>query len=125
MNTKTFAQQSRKSLMQGVAKKLIYWGFSPKGEVLEEPNTVSGGYTFRGEAYDDANVPHLWASLKRAVSKKGIEVVVEEAAYTWFNRMMAIRILAKNGYDLPQLDYAEGLNNTPIILQKADRKSVV
>ena len=119
MNTKTFAQQSRKSLMQGVAKKLIYWGFSPKGEVLEEPNTVSGGYTFRGEAYDDANVPHLWASLKRAVSKKGIEVVVEEAAYTWFNRMMAIRILAKNGYDLPQLDYAEGLNNTPIILQKA------
>lgn len=119
MNTKTFAQQARSLLMEGVAKKLIYWGFDTKGEVLEEPTAVSGGYTFRGDAYDDANVPNLWRSLKNAIAKKGIEVVVEEAAYTWFNRMMAMRILAKNGYDLPQLEYAEGLSNTPIILQKA------
>ena len=119
MNTKTFAQRARTNLMDGVAKKLLYWGFSPKGEVLEQPEKVSGGYTFRGDAYDDVNVPRLWSSLKAAVVKKGIEVVIEEAAYTWFNRMIAIRILAKNGYDLPQLDYAEGLNNTPIILQKA------
>src|SRR5690554_4354909 len=119
MNTKTFAQLSRTILMDGVAKKLLYWGFSPKGEVLEEPTAVSGGYTFRGDAYDDVNVPRLWTSLKNAIAKKGIEVVVEEAAYTWFNRMMAMRILAKNGYDLPQLEYAEGLKNTPIILQKA------
>src|SRR5690606_2030836 len=45
--------------------------------------------------------------------------VVEEAAYTWFNRLMAIRILSKNGYDLPQLEFVEGLNQTPIILQRA------
>lgn len=119
MTTKTFAQQSRKLLMDGVSRKLIYWGFSPNGEVLEQPDAVSGGYTFRGEAFDDDNVPALWQSLKKAVQKKGIEVVVEEAAYTWFNRLMAIRILAKNGYDLPQLDFADGLNNTPILLQKA------
>ncbi|MEP1855322.1 BREX-1 system adenine-specific DNA-methyltransferase PglX, partial [Nonlabens ulvanivorans] len=119
MNTKTFAQQARTLLMDGVSRKLIYWGFSPSGEVLEQPDVVSGGYTFRGDAYDDDNVPALWQSLKKAVQKKGIEVVVEEAAYTWFNRLMAIRILAKNGYDLPQLDFADGLNNTPIILQKA------
>lgn len=119
MNTKTFAQQARKTLMNGVAKKLLYWGFNAKGEVLEEPIAVSGGYTFRGDAFDDANVPDLWRSLKNAITKKGIEVVVEEAAYTWFNRMMAIRILTKNGYDLPQLEYAEGLSHTPIILQKA------
>lgn len=119
MNTKTFAQQSRTLLMDGVSRKLIYWGFSPNGEVLEQPDAVSGGYTFRGDAYDDDNVPALWQSLKKAVQKKGIEVVVEEAAYTWFNRLMAIRILAKNGYDLPQLDFADGLNNTPMLLQKA------
>ncbi|AWH75511.1 BREX-1 system adenine-specific DNA-methyltransferase PglX [Dokdonia sp. Dokd-P16] len=119
MNTKTFAQQARTLLMDGVSRKLIYWGFSPKGEILEQPDAVSGGYTFRGDAFDDDNVPELWQSLKKAVQKKGIEVVVEEAAYTWFNRLMAIRILAKNGYDLPQLDFADGLNNTPILLQKA------
>lgn len=119
MNTKTFAQQSRNLLMDGVAKKLLYWGFNTKGEVLETPNKISGGYSFRGEVFDDPSVPQLWEALKKAVQKKGIAVVVEEAAYTWFNRMMAIRIMAKNGYDQSQLDYAEGLEHTPLILQKA------
>lgn len=119
MNTKTFAQQSRTSLIDGVSKKLLYWGFDTTGEVLEQPESISGGYKFRGEVFDDPNVPKLWQSLKRAIRDKGIEVIVEEAAYTWFNRIMAIRILSKNNYDLPQLEYAEGLKNTPIILQKA------
>src|SRR5690554_2421055 len=113
MNTITFAQQSRNLLMDGVAKKLLYWGFNTKGEVLETPNSISGGYSFRGEVFDDTNVPKLWNSLKRAVDQKGIGVVVEEAAYTWFNCMMAIRIMAKNGYDQAQLEDAEGLEHTP------------
>ena len=119
MNTKTFAQQSRNLLMDGVAKKLLYWGFNTKGIVLESPQKVSGGYSFRGEVYDDPNLPQLWESLKKAVQNKGIDVVVEEAAYTWFNRMMALRIMVKNGYEQAQLENAEGLEHTPIILQKA------
>tara|TARA_B110000503_G_scaffold78214_1_gene120261 strand:- start:4959 stop:8636 length:3678 start_codon:yes stop_codon:yes gene_type:complete len=119
MNTKTFAQESRNLLMDGVAKKLLYWGFDTKGNVLEQPNKLSGGYTFRGEVFDDANVPQLWDSLKQAVQHKGIEVVVEEAAYTWFNRMMALRIMVKNGYEQPQLENVTGMEHTPIILQKA------
>src|SRR5690554_4512795 len=119
MNTKTFAQESRKILMDGVAKKLLYWGFSPKGEVLETPQKISGGYTFRGEVGDDPNVPKLWEALKTAVAQKGIEVVVEEAAYTWFNRLMALRIMAKNGYEPSLLQNAEGLEHTPLLLQRA------
>jgi hypothetical protein len=119
MNTKTFAQESRKILMQGVAKKLLYWGFNDKGEILEQPEKVSGGYSFRGEVFDDPSVPNLWHSLQVAIKNKGIEVVVEEAAYTWFNRIMALRILVKNGYEEPQLEDAKGLEHTPIILQKA------
>src|SRR5690554_1739437 len=119
MNTKTFAQESRKILMDGVAKKLLYWGFSPTGEVLESPQKISGGYTFRGEVGDDPNVPKLWEALKTAVAQKGIEVVVEEAAYTWFNRLMALRIMAKNGYEPSLLQNAEGLEHTPLLLQRA------
>jgi len=119
MNTKTFAQESRNLLMDGVAKKLLYWGFDTKGNVLEQPNKLSGGYTFRGEVFDDANVPQLWESLKQAVQHKGIEVVVEEAAYTWFNRMMALRIMVKNGYEQSQLENVTGMEHTPVILQKA------
>ena len=119
MNTKTFAQESRNLLMDGVAKKLLYWGFDTNGNVLEQPNKLSGGYTFRGDVFDDANVPELWDSLKHAVQQKGIEVVVEEAAYTWFNRMMALRIMVKNGYEQPQLENVTGMEHTPVILQKA------
>ena len=119
MITKTFAQESRNLLMDGVAKKLLYWGFDTNGTILEQPNKLSGGYAFRGEVYDDVNVPKLWESLKQAVKYKGINVVVEEAAYTWFNRMMALRIMVKNGYEQPQLENVTGMEHTPVILQKA------
>ncbi len=119
MNTKTFAQQARKILMQGVANKLRYWGFDTKGNVTDEPQLIDGGYIFRGEVYDDPGVVKLWQSLRAAVRRHGIDVVVEEAAYTWFNRMMAIQILSKNGYEPAQLSYAEGMAHTPVMLQRA------
>lgn len=120
MNLKTFSQTARRILIQGVAQKLLFWGFDKKDSVIEEPLEVEGGYILRGEAYDDPTVPKKWNSLKEAISKKGVETVVEEAAYTWFNRIMAIRILAKNGYDRPQLEY-EGDSGTPTILVRARR----
>jgi predicted transposase YbfD/YdcC len=119
MNTKTFAQQARRLLIDGVAKKLLYWGFDTKGNIIDTPQKVSGGYSFRGDVFDDPNVLRLWESLKHAVQHKTIEVVVEEAAYTWFNRIMALRIMSKNGYEPALLVNAEGLEHTPILLQKA------
>jgi hypothetical protein len=119
MNTKTFAQQSRALLMEGVANKLLYWGFKSDGTTSEEPNPVAGGYTFRGKVFDDESVPKLWKSLHQAINKKGIDVVKEEAAYTWFNRIMALQIMAKNDYLDAQLAYVPGMANTPQILQKA------
>jgi type II restriction/modification system DNA methylase subunit YeeA len=119
MNTKTFAQQSRALLMEGVANKLMYWGFNKDGSISEEPNPVAGGYVFRGKVFDDKTVPKLWRSLHQAIKTKGIDVVKEEAAYTWFNRMMALQIMAKNDYLDAQLVYVPGMANTPQILQKA------
>jgi len=119
MNTKTFAQQSRALLMQGVANKLMYWGFNVDGSISEEPNPVAGGFVFRGKVFDDETVPKLWRSLQQAIKTKGIDVVKEEAAYTWFNRMMALQIMAKNDYLDAQLVYVPGMANTPQILQKA------
>lgn len=119
MNTKSFAQQSRTNLMQDVESKLHYWGFSEEGAVTESPVKIEGGYTFRGDVFDDNTTPGLWQSMKMAIDKKGFDAVKEEAAYTWFNRMMAIQILAKNGYEQPQLAYAEGMQHTPMILQRA------
>jgi type II restriction/modification system DNA methylase subunit YeeA len=124
MNLKTFAQLSRRKLMDGVAKKILYWGFDTKGKVVEEPERLQGGYQFRGQLFDDANVVNLWHSLKNNIEKKGIEQVVEEAAYTWFNRLMATQILSKNGFEQDQLSFAEGFDGTPNILQRARQGSL-
>jgi hypothetical protein len=124
MNTaklKTFAQKARNMLMAGVERKVQYWGFDKKGAVVEEPMVVPGGYMFRGIPYDDATVPNKWKALRAAIARKGVKEVTEEAAYTWFNRLMAIRILAQNRYDLPQLEYAEGADLLPLLLQRARR----
>lgn len=120
MNLKTFSQTSRRILIKGVEKKLLFWGFDAKGNVVEEPMALEGGYMLRGEVYDDPTVPTKWMALRQAIAKKGMDTVIEEAAYTWFNRIMAIRILSKNQYDRPQLEY-EGDSQTPVILTRARR----
>ena len=119
MSLKNFAQESRVVLMSGVRRRLAYWGFDERGEASQEPEAVSGGYVMRGEVFDDPGVPQLWKALKRAIARKGMDVVVEEAAYTWFNRMVAMKVLAQNGYETAQLEYASEADQTPRILQRA------
>ena len=44
--------------------------------------------------------------------------VAEEAAHTWFNRLVAFRILEKNGYMFTTLGYAEETTQ-PAVLYRA------
>ena len=120
MNTKTFAQEGRRRLMAGVSRRLDYWGFDAQGNVVEAPTAVSGGFTLRGEVRDDVRALELWSALKLAMQKRGREVIIEEAAYTWFNRVLAMRILSRNGYDDPQLDLeANASSLEPLMLRRA------
>lgn len=125
MNTsalKRFAQQARNILISGVGKQLIYWGYDPDAKQFAiEPQQVFGGMLFGDRMIDDPTVYPKWLALKKAVAAKGINQVVEEAAYTWFNRLMAIRILAKNNYIVPQLEYTGAATRTPAIVQNAKR----
>ena len=57
-------------------------------------------------------------SLFNRVQQKGINEVYEEAAYTWFNRLCAIRILQKNNLCSPVLQYADAAR-TPVIVDQA------
>jgi len=125
MNTATlkrFAQQARNILISGVGKQLIYWGYNPDTKQFAiEAQQVFGGLLFGDRMIDDPTVYPKWLALKKAVATKGINQVVEEAAYTWFNRLMAIRILAKNNYIVPQLEYTGNISHTPAIVQHAKR----
>ena len=123
MNTnqiKSFAKSARINLCAAVEQKIRYWGFHENGESYDQPIAVSGGYTYRGEIYNDTYTVGYWQSLKARLSagKEAFQDTVEEAAYTWFNRLMAIKILEKNGFIPPVLRFREG-SFMPEILQQA------
>ena len=123
MNTnalKSFAKAARIQLVDAVGKQILYWGFTSKGEVENEPSATQGGYVHRGEVYNDATVLPKWQRLREKISanKEAFKDVAEEAAYTWFNRLVAIKVLEENGFIEPFLQFAEGAQS-PIALQQA------
>lgn len=98
MNTnllKKFATEARTNLMDGVRLKLRRLGFDERGHAVKTPELISGGTIWNGEEYPE-EFHAQWTALRDMLLKQGVREVVETAAYTWFNRMVAIRILAKN-----------------------------
>lgn len=122
MNTnsiKSFAKQARLMLLHGVTQRLTFWGFDEAGQNNQTLDPIQGGFIFRGVVYTDTTLPRKWNALKtRLKTKQAVLDVREEAAYTWFNRLMAIKILESNGYIEPTLAFAEGMR-TPVIVQNA------
>ncbi len=124
MNTtqlKKFACEARNILREGVQLKLDALGFKQDGSLAEEDRPVKGqGYIlFRGDAVADNGFYERWESLYNRISEKGFSDVCEEAAYTWFNRLMAIRIMARNGFIAPVLEYTSPTTRIPVILGQA------
>lgn len=122
MNTnkiKTFAKKARIILLKGVHQRLAYWGIDKKGHATEDVTPVAGGYMFRGDVFNDTTVYNKWQNLKLALARHTVDDIIEEAAYTWFNRLIAIKILSKNGYIDPVYEYVSDELKDPVILQKA------
>ena len=81
MNTsalKTFAQEARKKLRQQIGTRLDYWLGSDSAEHRQFAPQIK--------------------ELKDALEKEGRELLVERVAYTWFNRLAALRFMDANGY---------------------------
>jgi hypothetical protein len=120
-NIKSFAKQARLLLMEGVKQRLLYWGFDEQGNSTENLESTTGGYIFRAAVFSDESVPAKWQKLKsKLTDKQSVQDTIEETAYTWFNRLMAINILEKRGYVPATLAYVDGIN-TPYIVQNAKR----
>lgn len=115
---KRFATEARNILMQGVAHRFTALGFQPDGTPVEEPQLLDGGATFMGDTVTE-DFYHKWQSLAAAIRRHGLKDVVEEAAYTWFNRLMAIRIMTKNGLIPPVLQYESPGVYVPLIVSEA------
>jgi hypothetical protein len=123
---KRFATEARTNLLKGVTDRLKMLGFDEKGHVDDDarPELLQGGVLFRGQIKSGDGFFKKWTALELAIknhphgAKVGFRQVAEEAAYTWFNRFVAIRILQKNKLIEPQLAYAEG-GRIPLIVENA------
>lgn len=128
MNTsqiKTFAINSRQILKQGVINKISSLGFNPQGEpVFGLPQKIQGATVYAGKILDESFYD-AWMALKHRIEIKGIKDVYEEAAYTWFNRLVAIRIMQKNGYIEPVLQYSSEETRIPRIVAEARAGHIV
>lgn len=115
---KRFATEARNILMQGVAHRLTALGFEADGTPTEEPQLFTGGATFMGDTVSE-DFYQKWQSLNRAIKSHGMKTIAEEAAYTWFNRLVAIRIMVKNGFITPILQYESEGVHVPLLVTEA------
>ncbi len=122
-NLKRFATAARSILKQGVINKFAMLGFDAEGNVKpeNEPQPVQGGALFKGQVIDDPAFYPRWQSLRHRVGVRGIRDVYEEAAYTWFNRFMAISILQHNGLMAPALQFESDDVRIPLVVANARR----
>ena len=116
---KRFATEARNILKAGIAAKITTLGFDKTGHVAEgnKPQLMQGGSLWNDQLQTEGFY-HQWMSLYNRIQQKGISEVYEEAAYTWFNRLCAIRILQKNGLCGPVIAYADAAR-TPVIVDEA------
>ena len=116
---KRFAVEARNILMQGVKNRLQAIGFDLKtGIPAEMPQKMEGGAVFMGDTVT-TDFYSRWMSLYNNIQARGIKQVAEEAAYTWFNRFMAIRIMQKLGFISPVLAYESEDVRVPVIVSEA------
>lgn len=115
---KRFATEARNILLSGVVQRLTALGFQPDGTATEKPELLGGGSVFMGEVQSE-NFYHKWMSLYQRMQSHSFREVAEEAAYTWFNRLVAIRIMVKNGLIPPVLEYESEEVRIPVIVTEA------
>ena len=101
---KTFAQQTRIKLLSLIETKMDY--------ILTQDTAELRGFE------SEIN------RLKQEIATKGKNLVVEEVAYTWFNRVMALRYMDANEYTTPKVVTPGVGQMRPEILQDAMAGSV-
>lgn len=88
---KKYAVWARRELITRVSQKALQYGISDKEMVPATAASVNGAVLSAEE------VKQRKALIDR-IHAKGYEQTIEEVAYTWFNRFIALRFMEVNGY---------------------------
>ena len=86
---KNYAMWARRELISEVAKKCAFWGISDGDCPSASADSIDGRVLTSLEKRQRAD-------LLSQVKAQGFEQFIETAAYTWFNRILAIRFMEVN-----------------------------
>ncbi|PIM77785.1 BREX-1 system adenine-specific DNA-methyltransferase PglX [Fusobacterium pseudoperiodonticum] len=107
---KIFAIEARKELMEKMRTRLEILGITKKG--IEKAKVVGREVEINGSLYPKES----YNSLLRKYRQIGYEELVEESAYTWFNRLTALAFMEANEYIEEKMIFNNGLKNEPGII---------
>ena len=93
---KNYAVWARRKLIEDITQKAFEIGVT-EGGVADAVRVSSDAAQVNGRLLNKRQVRQRESLVKR-VKEKGFDQVMEEAAYTWFNRIIAIRFMEVNGY---------------------------
>ena len=88
---KKFATEARRELISRVSQRALKYGISEKEVGNSNDDSVNGHLLSSTEKKQRA-------ALIEQIQEKGYEQVMEEVAYTWFNRFSALRFMEVNAY---------------------------
>ncbi len=90
-----FAVTARNKLMESVAQKAFELGITKY--MIKEADIYQDGFMINQKYYKQYQIKQR-EKLIQEVNQKGYEQVIEEVAYTWFNRFIALRFMEVNDY---------------------------
>ena len=99
-NLKKYAPQARRDFMVAVNQRLNQLGFATdsKGKLTVSTPVISGSVMQIEGLSFDASLARAREKLVQRAEQMGFEALVEQMAYTWFNRLSAIRFMELHGY---------------------------
>ena len=107
---KLFAIEARNELMEKMRTRLDILGITKNG--IEKAKVVGREVEINGSLYPKES----YNSLVRKYKQIGYEELVEESAYTWFNRLTALAFMEANEYIDEKMIFNNGLKNEPGII---------
>lgn len=102
---KVFAIEARRDLMEKVKARLDFLGITSKWIDKRGVNFLSGNVLeigdnrYKKSSYDD---------LVKKYESIGYEQLIEESAYIWFNRLVALAYMEANGYIDEKMIFSNG-----------------
>lgn len=117
-NVKKYAPKARQAFIEAMSKQAAMYGITPNHiEVAEQ----KGDLVLIGDRPFPASVIKPRDRLVKRIEQQGFDQVMEHVAYSWFNRLCAIRYMELKGFldhGRRVLSSAEGSAGVPQILEE-------